>query len=181
MPGGLGGDFSVLVRADERGRGLPETPSELFAYDAIILSNVPREALSDQALAWIDEWIGRRGGGLCMAGGPNSFSSGSWADTSVGRMLPLELPANGRDWEEVLTSIRPAAQGALHPIWHIEADDARNRAALKTLPDFFGRNREDQVKPTADVLAYASAGSGAAQRQPGGGDRRAAKLDAAAR
>ena len=78
MPGGAGGDFSVLVRSDEQARGLPETPSELFAYDAIILSNVPREALSDQHLAWIDEWIGRRGGGLCMAGGPNSFASGQW-------------------------------------------------------------------------------------------------------
>src|SRR5262249_19851890 len=42
MPRGAEGDFSVLVRSDERGRGLPETPSELFAYDAIILSNVPR-------------------------------------------------------------------------------------------------------------------------------------------
>src|SRR6185437_155201 len=48
MPGGPGGDYSMLVRTDERSRGLPETPSELFAYDAIILSNVPREALSDQ-------------------------------------------------------------------------------------------------------------------------------------
>ena len=71
LPGGADGDFSLLVRSDDRGRGLPETPSELFAYDAIILSNVPREALSDQHLAWIDEWIGRRGGGLCMVGGPN--------------------------------------------------------------------------------------------------------------
>ncbi|MDR3636297.1 MAG: hypothetical protein P4L84_21015 [Isosphaeraceae bacterium] len=85
MPAGSGGDFSALVRADERGRGLPETPSELFAYDAIILSNVPREALSDQHLAWVEEWIGRRGGGLCMVGGPNSFSAGEWGSTSVGR------------------------------------------------------------------------------------------------
>ena len=36
-----------LVRADDRTRGLPETPSELFAYDALILSNVPSEVLSD--------------------------------------------------------------------------------------------------------------------------------------
>src|SRR5262249_25954069 len=78
MPGGAAGDFSLLVRTDERGRGLPETASELFAYDAIILSNVPREAVSDQHLAWIDDWIGRRGGGLCMAGGPAGFASGQW-------------------------------------------------------------------------------------------------------
>ena len=48
MPAGPGGDFSTIVRSDDRARGLPETPSELFAYDAIILSNVPREALERQ-------------------------------------------------------------------------------------------------------------------------------------
>ena len=34
LPAGPGGDFSTFTRADERTRGLPETPSELFAYDA---------------------------------------------------------------------------------------------------------------------------------------------------
>jgi hypothetical protein len=68
------GDFSSVVRANENWRGLPETPSEWFAFDAIILSNVPREVLSDQHLAWVEEWIGRRGGGLCMAGGSPTAS-----------------------------------------------------------------------------------------------------------
>ena len=36
MPGGVGGDFSTVVRANENARGLPETPSEWFAFDAII-------------------------------------------------------------------------------------------------------------------------------------------------
>ena len=91
VPGRSGGEFSSLVRTDERWRDLPENPSEFFAYDAIILSNVPRDALSDQHLAWIEEWVGRRGGGLCMVGGPNSFASGRWNETSVGKMLPVEL------------------------------------------------------------------------------------------
>ena len=67
-PAGASGDFSSFVRSDERWRGLPESPSELFAYDAIILSNVPREALSDQHLAWVEEWIARRGGGASLHG-----------------------------------------------------------------------------------------------------------------
>ena len=56
--------------------------------------------LSDQHLAWIEEWIGRRGGGLCMAGGPHSFASGQWNDTSVGKMLPVELTPGARDWDD---------------------------------------------------------------------------------
>lgn len=147
------GDFSILARSDERGRGLPETPSELFAYDAIILSNVPREALSDKHLEWIDDWIGRRGGGLCMVGGPNSFGSGRWADTSVGKMLPVEVATAGRDWEGPLVAIKPSPEAAAHPIWHIAADDSENRTLLKALPNFLGRNRLGRAKPTADVLA----------------------------
>ncbi len=153
MPGGPGGDFSVLVRSDERGRGLPETPSELFAYDAIILSNVPREALSDQHLAWIDEWIGRRGGGLCMVGGPNSFASGQWNETPVSRMLPVDLIPAARDWAETITTVHPITTESTHPIWHITSDEAQNRSLLTTLPNFLGNNRVGRVKEGADVLA----------------------------
>ncbi len=159
LPAGAGGDFSVLVRADERGRGLPETPSELFAYDAIILSNVPREALSDQHLGWVEEWIARRGGGLCMVGGPNSFASGSWNDTSVGKMLPVELSTDGRDWTDALTNVQPIVTKSTHPIWHISADDSQNRALLKTLPDFLGANHTGRLKSAAELLAKGSSTS----------------------
>ncbi len=153
LPGGAAGDFSVLVRSDERGRGLPETPSELFAYDAIILSNVPREALSDRHLGWIGEWIGKRGGGLCMVGGPSSFASGQWNETAVGKMLPVELIPAGRDWDGTTTTVHPLTAESIHPIWHISSDEAQNRSLLKTLPSFQGNNRVGRVKLGADVLA----------------------------
>jgi uncharacterized membrane protein len=153
MPRGADGDFSVLVRSDERGRGLPETPSELFAYDAILLSNVPREALSDQHLAWIDEWIGRRGGGLCMVGGPHSFASGQWNETTVAKMLPVELIPAAPDWDQSITTVHPLTTETIHPIWHISSDEAQNRSVLETLPNFLGSNRVGRVKPGADVVA----------------------------
>ncbi len=146
------GDFSVWNRADERGRGLPETPSELFAYDAIILSNVPREALPDPHLAWIDDWIARRGGGLMMVGGPYAFGSGRWASTPVGKMLPQDF-RDGRDWDGSLTALVPVESDPAHPSWHIAADDSENRASRKSLPRFLGHNVVGGPKPTAEVLA----------------------------
>jgi len=153
VPLGAGGDFSGLVKTDERYRRLPENPSQFFAYDAIILSNVPRDVLSDQHLAWIEEWIGRRGGGLCMVGGPNSFASGRWNETSVGQMLPVELIPAARDWDEAPLSVFVTARGASHPVWHLSSDESQNRSALKALPSFLGSNRFGRVKPGADVLA----------------------------
>ena len=152
------GDFSVLSRMDERGRGLPETPSELYAYDAIILSNIPREVFADGYLDWIDNWVSRRGGGLCMVGGPNSFGSGGWADTPVARMLPVDLVAGGKDWESPLSSLEPAVAGPLHPIWHIAAEDSENRKLLVSLPKFVGRNRLGAAKPSAEILAREGSG-----------------------
>jgi uncharacterized membrane protein len=158
-PSGAEGDFTTILRTDENGRGLPETPSELFAYDAIILSNVPREVFSDKYMGWIDEWIGRRGGGLCMVGGPNSFGSGRWADTPVGRMLPVEVESGGRDWDDSPAAIKPLAEGTIHPLWHISAADSENRAILKTLPNFLGHNKLGPAKPNAEVLARIGSGS----------------------
>ncbi len=157
LPNGYGGGFTTVVRGSEAARGLPETPSEWFAFDAIILSNVPREALSDQHLAWIEEWIGRRGGGLCMAGGPQSFAAGRWNETSVGKMLPVELLPGTRDWDEALTTVQPVTDGGIHPVWHLMSDEAACRSAVKTLPNFAGSNQVGRVKPAAQVLAGTTA------------------------
>jgi uncharacterized membrane protein len=138
----------------------------MFAYDAIIISNVPREALSDQHLVWIDDWIARRAGGLCMVGGPNSFASGRWNDTSIGKMLPVELGAAGADWDLSPTKLRAATAGAIHPVWHISSDEAQNRLLLETLPSFQGSNRIGRVKPGADVLARIAGTGGAGELTP---------------
>ncbi len=94
VSGESGGDLTG------RWRSFPENASQFFAYDAMILSNVSRDVLSDENLAWIEEWVGRRGAGLCMAGGPNSFGSGHWNETSVGQMLPVDLAPTARDWDD---------------------------------------------------------------------------------
>ena len=104
---GSGGDFTFPMRTDNGAPGLPEIASELFAYDAIILSNVPAEALDARYQAWIEEWVGRRGGGLLMAGGPYSFASGRWNGTTIAKLLPVELSPGAGDWGESPTAVDP--------------------------------------------------------------------------
>jgi uncharacterized membrane protein len=150
---GSGGDFAMPTRTDNGGPGFPEIASELFAYDVIILSNVPTETLDAKHQAWIEEWVSRRGGGLLMVGGPNSFASGRWNGTPIAKMLPVEL-SPAADWAESPISVTPVTSGAIHPIWQITADEAQNRALLPTLPRFFGSNRVGGAKPVALVLAH---------------------------
>jgi hypothetical protein len=73
-------------------------------------------------------------------------------------MLPVALLPGGADWEERPTSILPRSASAQHAIWHIATDDSENRALLKALPAFVGRNRLGQAKPGAEMLADVTGG-----------------------
>lgn len=123
--------------------------AELLAYDAIVLSNVPRSALSDEVLGWVDEWIGKRGGGLLMAGGPWSFGGG-WTGTAIERMLPVEFLGSA-DWNPAPTILEPS-NADLHPVWRLFEDDRATRTALRAIPDSSGRNTWLRVKPQSGVL-----------------------------
>jgi len=145
-----------LARIGENGldasRGFPDTKAELAAFDAIILSDVPERAFTAKQLEWVEEWVGQRGGGLLMAGGPRSFSSGGWNDSLVGEMLPVELlPA--ADWnsgEQLMW--RPFAAANSHPIWTLFTDQSRNVAALTSIPGFTGACRFAAVKPNLTTV-----------------------------
>jgi uncharacterized membrane protein len=127
------------------GSGFIKTAAELLAYDALVLANVPRRGLSDEALGWVEEWIGKRGGGLLMAGGPRSFGAGEWTGTTLEKMLPVEF-AGAPDWESVPTVLEPKATD-LHAVWRLFENERSTRAALKLLPEAMGRNNWLRVKP----------------------------------
>jgi uncharacterized membrane protein len=84
----------------------------------------------------VDEWIGKRGGGLLMAGGPRSFGAGRWTDTPVERMLPSSssVRPTGTDPSTLEpTGARPAPGVALFE------DERATRAAIRDLPESLGR------------------------------------------
>jgi uncharacterized membrane protein len=150
---------SRLVRIGDAGsvnstRGFPDTIAELAAFDAIVLSDVSADSFTEQQLDWIDQWIGQRGGGLLMVGGPRSFSSGNWDDTPIAQLLPVEL-SDEADWlpgTQVSVQADPTAFG--HPLWTLTSDSRLNREIVSQFPPFFGANRWLSAKPNfATVLA----------------------------
>ncbi len=160
VPPGRGEPQRVLTKETAYlGRAFPQTAAELLAYDAIVLSNVPRSALGDQILGWVDEWIGKRGGGLLMGGGPRSFGAGGWTGTAVERMLPVEF-LGAADWDLAPAVLEPTSAD-LHPVWRLFEDERATRAALRTLPESLGRNNWVRVKPQSGTLLGAhKAGTG---------------------
>jgi uncharacterized membrane protein len=169
-PGGVGKLMRIADYGQVDGvRGFPTTVAELSAFDALILSNIPAEAFSEKQLEWIEQWIGQRGGGLCMVGGENSFASGGWANTPLSDMLPIEMLPGGFDWipgEQVKVAAQMPATP--HPLWNILSDDKQNRQIVAGFPQLLGLNRFASTRTNlATVLATTNAsGTPAAPMEP---------------
>jgi|GEM_PF-549514 len=159
--GGLG----RLLRIAEQGQidgvhAFPATVAELAAFDAVVLSNVAADAFTDEELAWIEPWIGQRGGGLCMIGGENSFASGGWNDSPLAEMLPVEMLPGALDWSAGETaSLVPELPPTPHAVWNLLADAKQNRQVLGSIPAVTGFNRWAAARSNlTTVLATAAAG-----------------------
>jgi uncharacterized membrane protein len=147
-------------------RGFPSTMAELAAFDCLILSNVGSETLTPTQFQWIDQWIGQRGGGLCMIGGENSFASGGWDQTPLATMLPVDLVA-GYDWLPGQTAkIAPQLPPAPHPIWSILADDRQNREVIVAFPPVIGMNLWEGARTTLTSVLATTAVSGMPSAPP---------------
>lgn len=157
-----GGGRGRLMRVTDYGspsqtRAFPETIAELSAFDAIILSDIAAEVLTDEQLAWIEQWVGQRGGGLLMVGGPHSFAAGGWSGTKLEQVLPIEMRSSG-DWiPGTEVAIRPHDELTTHPVWNISTDARQNAKILERFPSFLGANRWASVKPNfTTVLALSN-------------------------
>ena len=138
----------------------PKSVAELSAFDAIVLSDVPRRTFSAQQLEWIEGWVSRRGGGLCMVGGKNSFASGDWKGSPMESILPVQL-AEASDWRgDVKVAIEPEIVENVHPFFRFGYDESSNRNLSMRFPGFHGSNVGLLPKPKlAKVLAVARPGS----------------------
>jgi uncharacterized membrane protein len=70
---------------------LARGPVFLAGFDAVLLVDVPRWAISDEEDRAIHAYVHDIGGGLVMIGGRNSFGAGGWIDSDVSRVLPVKL------------------------------------------------------------------------------------------
>jgi uncharacterized membrane protein len=150
-----------LARKNDHNRGYPATRAELFGYDVVICSDIRRDSFTQEQLDWTVELVGRRGGGFAMVGGNNSYGAGQYHKTAWNGLIPVDMGQWGleRGFGNIIywgpdkpyrVTVPPEAQG--HPIWHFDDDPARNRAILEKMPNLYGCNLVDRLKPAATVL-----------------------------
>lgn len=88
-------ELDVEVRTP---RAFPTSLAELSAFDFVILSDTPADAVSPEQQALVERYVQREGGGFLMAGGPHAFGLGEWEGTRLERILPVRMdPERRRD------------------------------------------------------------------------------------
>jgi uncharacterized membrane protein len=155
------GNNRTLVRPPGNSGGtifrFPTTQAELSAFDCLILSDIPAEYFQPAQLQWIKDWVEKRGGGLVMSGGPDSFSSGGWKTTVLADLLPVLI--DDTRWVEsgeMSVQLKPVHSQGLHPIWKLVPERQANLQLLDQIPAFSSVTLGLRPKSAAEILAVRS-------------------------
>ncbi|MBI4568423.1 MAG: VWA domain-containing protein [Planctomycetes bacterium] len=74
----------------------PQTMLGLASYDAIVLSNVPAAAFSDEQKEMLHDAVHEFGVGLIMVGGGDAFGAGGYQGSAVEAALPVNMDVTNR-------------------------------------------------------------------------------------
>jgi Ca-activated chloride channel homolog len=81
-----GAGFDVAIRPAS---AFPTTAADLAPYDVVVVSDVPRKAIPDAAMATLTDWVEKGGGGLLVAGGESVFGESGYRKTPIERLTPV--------------------------------------------------------------------------------------------
>ncbi len=73
--------------------GIPTDIAALAGYDGVILSDVPRQAVGDEKMALMRQYVEYYGGGFLMIGGRHSFGVGGYYHSPIEEILPVKIKA----------------------------------------------------------------------------------------
>jgi uncharacterized membrane protein len=161
-------DQPVLIRfvtkedGEELRDGFPKAADELYGYDAIILDDVEAGFFNQDQLTLLQNFVSRRGGGLLMLGGPDSFAVGRYDRTPVGSLLPVYVDqqspntSQGARYRLALTH-----EGWLQPWVRTRQTEPEERKRLSAMPPFRFLTTIGNIKPAATVLAEVVDNAGA--------------------
>ncbi len=155
-------DKPVLIRlntrdAEELKNGFPDNADELFAYDAVIIDDLEAEFFTSRQHALMQEFVSRRGGGLLMLGGQESFRQGNYERTAIGNMLPVYLDRLGKVRPLDELELNLTREGWLQPWVRLRDNETGEKERLGEMTAFGSLNQVRGNKPGASVMATVKA------------------------
>jgi len=146
MPG-----VSLTARLLLGGRGAPLNPA-WARYHVIILGDVPASRFSSASLRSLRDACERRGVGLLMIGGLQTFGAGGYGRSPLASLLPVAVTPGDGQYDQPFR-VQPTAAGLAHYVLRLKGDAKENRHVWRSLPTVIGASKFHAVKPGAAMLA----------------------------
>lgn len=132
----------------------PKTDEQLFQFSAVILDKVEAEFFTYNQQERLQQFASRRGGGLLMFGGRESFSKGGYDKTPIGEMLPVYLDRVPSNREIGTGEIALSREGWLQPWVRLRSDRANEELRMAEMPNLSAVNPVGDEKPGSSVVSY---------------------------
>lgn len=149
------GDRDLAEFTDDHLADFPAEAGEAFAFDLVILGDVPASFFAHSQLVRIEQLVKERGGSLLMIAG-EEHAPGSYARTPLGSVLPVRL--SEQRWRDVDESVHPRItdDGERSTITSLDAPAERNQQLWSRVRPLYKVPLLDGAKPAAVVLAELS-------------------------
>jgi hypothetical protein len=140
---------------------LPDTPSELFAYDVILFMDPDPADFGAAWMAMLERYLAEHGGGVLWMAGPAHTASffGTPGAADILDMLPVvPAPRAGLLPEQLAVTftrqwpLKVAPDGVDHAVFRLHEDPVINRRLVEQLPGICWSFPVERVKPAARVL-----------------------------
>jgi uncharacterized membrane protein len=133
--------------------GFPDTRQELFAYDLLVIGDLPASSITREQQQYIRDFVTEGGGVVHIAGrtaGPASF-----VGTPLAEILPVEFqaerfPIDGPSPAPYRPEPTPA--GLRSPLLSLADDPVENLKVWKELPEMYWFYPVTKLKPAAEVF-----------------------------
>ncbi|MCL1887274.1 MAG: hypothetical protein FWF96_00170 [Kiritimatiellaeota bacterium] len=138
---------------------LPESLEEWRKFDIIILGDIEPGVLSEGVLADIEHCVSERGAMLVVVAGPNHMPHAYLENSLLRKMLPVTFDPTAinfrapPDREGYTLALTPSGKG--HPVMQQSPSLAENDAIWQQMPNLVWRVPVHELRPGAEVLAYA--------------------------
>jgi hypothetical protein len=138
---------------------LPVTRDEWRMFDVIILGDIGDDVLTPEVVGHIRYCVEERGALLVVVAGPDHMPYGI-KSKAVQDLLPIVYKPDTTDWRKEGESqfrIKLTAAGRPHELMRMSSSSAESEQTWSELPSLNWRLPLQDIKPGAEVLAYAAA------------------------
>ena len=159
------GDRDQALSSDLYLSDFPEDAAKAFAFDLVILGDVPASYFSQPQMARMEELVQKHGGSFLMLAGPQNAPL-TYIGSPIANMLPVRLRAEG--YQTVDDALYPViAEGAADSaIMTLDVPRERNQELWGRVHPMFRLPVLDGAKPGATVLCTVSRGLGRGEAYP---------------